>query len=159
LFEHGQNRYFTGPVSAPAARELLVVPLSPREFVTLITGSPSLAGYNVVEGSFESGKTAYGAHFRGNDGRIMTVVVNRDDLTVREIFYRFPDRILHLAFRGWRNTREGPLPETVVIDGGTDLRAELALGSWNFSVAPEPGTFVIPVPPGAKTYIFGAPAP
>lgn len=161
-FVYGENRYFTGPPTSPAARGLFFVPLAPREFVALVTGVPSLEGYTLIPGSFRGGEQAFGAKFRGADGRILTVVVNRGAGTVRELIYELPGaqqgagRTLRIAFERWRATDEGPLPEHVVVTGGDELHAEIELGSWNFKAQPAEADFRIPPPPGSAIYLLDA---
>lgn len=154
-FVYGENRYFMGPATSPAARSLFFVPLAPREFVALVTGVPSLEGYSLLPGSFRGGEHAYGAKFRGaHDGRILTVVVNRESSTVRELIYELPTRTLRIAFERWRDTGAGPLPEHVVVTGGEQLHAEVDLGSWDLSARPAEADFRIPPPPGSAIYLL-----
>lgn len=159
-FVYGENRYFVGPPTSPAARGLFFVPLAPREFVALVTGVPSLEGYTLIPGSFRGGEQAYGAKFRsGDDGRILTVVVNRAAGTVRELIYELPGaqpgaRMLRIAFERWRDTAAGPLPEHVVVTGGEALHAEVDLGSWNLKAQPAEADFRIPPPPGSAIYLL-----
>lgn len=161
-FVYGENRYFVGPPTSPAARGLFFVPLAPREFVALVTGVPALEGYRLIPDSFRGSEQAYGAKFRSDDdGRILTVVVNRAAGTVRELIYELPGarpagaRTLRIAFERWRETDAGPLPEHVIVTGGGDeLHAEIDLGSWNLKAQPVEADFRIPPPPGSAVYLL-----
>lgn len=146
-FEYGSNRYWNAPVSSPALRALLLVPLSPPEFIALATGSPRLEGYQAVPASFTEGKGAYAVNLRNVKGELLTVVVNRDTLTVRELIYGGTPRELRIRFEAYRDTPLGPLPERGVVTLGKDFSSRFSLGSWKFDVAPGEGTFFIPPPP------------
>ena len=146
-FEYGSNRYWRAPVSSPALRTLLLVPLSPPEFIALATGSPRLEGYTVVPASFTEGKGAYGVNLRNVKGENLTVVVNRGTLTVRELIYGVAPGELRIRFEAYRDTRLGALPERGVVTLAKDFSSRFSLGSWKFDVAPDEGAFWIPPPP------------
>jgi hypothetical protein len=155
LFQYGENKYFMGAASSPAVRQIFLVPLTPREFVTLVTGAPSLDGYTLVAGSLTAGPAAFAANFTDGQGKLLTVVVDRESSLVREVFYRQGNRTLHVTFASRRDTPAGRLPERVLLDGGDDLAAELKFGDWNFGVVPDADTFRLPPPPGAEVYLLG----
>ena len=89
---------------AAAVRGLFLVPLAPREFVTLALGAPSLDGYALVAGSYTAGKAAWAANFADASGKLLTVVLERDTGLVREVFYRYAGRTLHVVFESRRDT-------------------------------------------------------
>lgn len=159
LFQYGENKYFMGAASSPAVRSLFLVPLSPREFVALVLGAPALDGYTMIEGSLTAGPAAFAANFAGAGGKIVTVVIDRADALVREVFYRHGGRTLHVKYESRRSTAAGMLPEKVRLEAGDELSAALTFGDWKFDVTPEADTFSLPPPPGAEVYLLGARPP
>ncbi len=154
IFQHGSNRYLSGPVTAPAARQFLAVPLSPAEFIALATGRPLLDGYEPVAGKYHEGSQAYAATFAGPEARLLTVVVSKAGGRVRELIYEFPGRSLRLKFMSWRKEGQRWVPQVVRVDGGAELQAEVELGNWQFGDVVQDSDFFIAPPKGATYYRF-----
>ncbi len=147
--EVGRNRFVMGNVVD--ARGLLLIPLDPGEFLSVVTGVPPIERYDAARTRVVERKDALLIQMAGEADNALAMRVDRRGGLVREMI--FMPAGVKVLFEKYRSTSNGPMPEAVrIVNPENDTEATVKLGGWDFAPDVQPGAFVLEPPPGTQQF-------
>lgn len=145
-FEHGSNRYLSGPLSKAPSLVGLPLPFDPGVFATLLAGVPILAGWSLEKAEWVRTPQGFAFTVR-RPGQVMGVGLNQD-LLVKRIVYE-PTGVT-LEFRDYRQEASGLWPgQTQIMAPGQGLSGVVDWGTRGLQPRIVGNPFVLLPPPAS----------